>query len=1172
MSMFGKFRDKLQTLKADLKEKAEQRAPKDLMAPLQVDMEKVEEINSKNRMFGRTRQRSRSASTILDDVAVKTGRGTTIRSEREVMDDLDPSYFDCEFDAKGKALEDMTEAIACDGTMTPQKEPIIPNNNVGENPFAPQVEVGDKGTPGNPFTTSNNSSSSSSKSTDPSLTNNTGNSRVVGNPFLKNSQRSAPSSDSITKEKTDIYLMEQISHHDRTKDIISGRLMTEITLNYNKIVKSMRHVNEIDMDLTRASISVKLALNKLRFAKDTVVRATLTLFSENQKRERMKRLYSAVSLIKKLSSIESHVSCAVDNQEFVRAEMLLRKTSDVLLEYAAMQFTSLDGMRERLQHTRMWLRRQIDKELADAVLKFDGTRYGDILWSYHISDLHSQAIAESKASEALSNLENNQEDYAYISKYRLKGPVESSKGITGMAERVQRIFLNGMEKTLRQSVDLNLSGPVARNLSFSKKMGGNNQNEDNELEYATACAKLTPVNFVSSLKKSLQELTEYLHSHFLCTQWHRDAFSQLNSDAQYLHRPNRFQDEMQWEITGGSRRSPSSSVGSSVAGEENAKGAKNNFGGFDDPPSAFYCNSVARGLVISREVVWDAMQRRISFFVSSVPIVCPTFKLEHVVEVYALLQKMELVGKDFLNLKNKESEVESPVCACSKDFLNRYIKALEFHIFGTLDNFLARERWEGLHVSLEDLGGMESLVLRHNSTKKEVHAEQTKQISPIRENIFESFLQDSSPLLNLPLPEKKCAPGSISESEKSEELVVTNEALNSVPLVNKERVLTSTSVNGFAKFAGICLQVMENLPSVAYRAFKSAFATLNYYMHAVINLFLPSNILVEMMRSNLPNDDMNGVAWRFANLRKTIQLMAKQLRDVLPPQDSSGKMPASSSRVERSASLNNEIEVDENSLYGLEKCCSASESLFFLMEVLEYLRPRFIACLGREFESECNDLYVSNRLAIEELRVLMYDVATRRVLPRDIVLSMIEGLKWDKKDLPETYYPYVTKLLEKVGMASGQMQSLVPKHLHKSVWLSVVDVLMEHLLEALSRVKKCNSNGRAQMALDLATLYRGLEQISQETSESKRRHILGSFIKAYYFDTASDFVSWMETGLAKGGEFYSDNILSRRHFLSLITLEKSPLAKLPRKKRNELKTTVETVWMKAIIERQQSEQ
>ena len=42
---------------------------------------------------------------------------------------------------------------------------------------------------------------------------------------------------------------------------------------------------------------------------------------------------------------------------------------------------------------------------------------------------------------------------------------------------------------------------------------------------------------------NLSSNAKLLHSHFLCTQWHRDPFSSLNNDLKYLYRANREQDE-----------------------------------------------------------------------------------------------------------------------------------------------------------------------------------------------------------------------------------------------------------------------------------------------------------------------------------------------------------------------------------------------------------------------------------------------------------------------------------------------------------------------------------------------------------------------------------------------------------------------------------------------------
>ena len=131
-----------------------------------------------------------------------------------------------------------------------------------------------------------------------------------------------------------------------------------------------------------------------------------------------------------------------------------------------------------------------------------------------------------------------------------------------MAERMQTYFLNGIESIIRNEVDITLPGPsVTRNRlasvssrsSFSGSISSNTSNTersnsptqqvDDDDAYLAACKKLNTNQFIDILRKILFNLTELLHSHFLCTQWHRDPFSSLNNDLKYLYRANRDQDE-----------------------------------------------------------------------------------------------------------------------------------------------------------------------------------------------------------------------------------------------------------------------------------------------------------------------------------------------------------------------------------------------------------------------------------------------------------------------------------------------------------------------------------------------------------------------------------------------------------------------------------------------------
>ena len=69
------------------------------------------------------------------------------------------------------------------------------------------------------------------------------------------------------REMTDNILMDSISEHDRIKDAVNRRLMDEVVANYDKFIKGLQHVNEVDMDLTRASLFVKSARKELLFSR-----------------------------------------------------------------------------------------------------------------------------------------------------------------------------------------------------------------------------------------------------------------------------------------------------------------------------------------------------------------------------------------------------------------------------------------------------------------------------------------------------------------------------------------------------------------------------------------------------------------------------------------------------------------------------------------------------------------------------------------------------------------------------------------------------------------------------------------------------------------------------------------------------------------------------------------
>ena len=85
------------------------------------------------------------------------------------------------------------------------------------------------------------------------------------------------------------------------------------------------------------------------------------------------------------------------------------------------------------------------------------SNYCKIIKAYQIADEHAEDLERMDINGV--HEVSDQATYSFASKFRMCGPLPSSKGIIGMAERIQMCFINGVEKIIRDSVDNSLPGP-----------------------------------------------------------------------------------------------------------------------------------------------------------------------------------------------------------------------------------------------------------------------------------------------------------------------------------------------------------------------------------------------------------------------------------------------------------------------------------------------------------------------------------------------------------------------------------------------------------------------------------------------------------------------------------------------------------------------------------------
>ncbi|CAB1113338.1 unnamed protein product [Ectocarpus sp. CCAP 1310/34] len=92
------------------------------------------------------------------------------------------------------------------------------------------------------------------------------------------------------------------------------------------------------------------------------------------------------------------------------------------------------------------------------------------------------------------------------------------------------------------------------------------------------------------------------------------------------------------------------------------------------------------------------------------------------------------------------------------------------------------------------------------------------------------------------------------------------------------------------------------------------------------------------------------------------------------------------------------------------------------------------------------------------------------------------------------------------GTADGTVGSVIPARARRLVWRRVVDALLLSLLRGFSRVRRCSTEGRALMSMDLQALALGLEDPAATHAAKAHVH---AYVNAFYFGD-EDLHKWIK--------------------------------------------------------------
>eukprot|EP00735_Rhodelphis_limneticus_P011395 TRINITY_DN4484_c0_g1::TRINITY_DN4484_c0_g1_i1::g.7335::m.7335 TRINITY_DN4484_c0_g1::TRINITY_DN4484_c0_g1_i1::g.7335 ORF type:complete len:345 (-),score=89.19,sp/Q96JG6/VPS50_HUMAN/37.59/4e-48,DUF2451/PF10474.4/2e-64,DUF1664/PF07889.7/2.9e+02,DUF1664/PF07889.7/0.92 TRINITY_DN4484_c0_g1_i1:107-1102(-) len=200
-------------------------------------------------------------------------------------------------------------------------------------------------------------------------------------------------------------------------------------------------------------------------------------------------------------------------------------------------------------------------------------------------------------------------------------------------------------------------------------------------------------------------------------------------------------------------------------------------------------------------------------------------------------------------------------------------------------------------------------------------------------------------------------------------------------------------------------------------------------------------------------------------------------------------------------------------LFGVVERTVAIESLVSLMNAYTRLRPALKTLLPPNIHEQLDVFYRDTVDECMNLRRHMYKHMSAFLMNMDPIVEMIANCKWDLKEISTDTNNYVTRILDEFKMLHDLLEALsqkgcMPDDVKDMLWSIIIANTMEFVVEGLSRVKKCNNEGRAMMAMDFRYLQIGLEKYTRVRPIPKKEYV-ENYIRGYYLPE-KDFLAWVQ--------------------------------------------------------------
>lgn len=196
-------------------------------------------------------------------------------------------------------------------------------------------------------------------------------------------------------------------------------------------------------------------------------------------------------------------------------------------------------------------------------------------------------------------------------------------------------------------------------------------------------------------------------------------------------------------------------------------------------------------------------------------------------------------------------------------------------------------------------------------------------------------------------------------------------------------------------------------------------------------------------------------------------------------------------------------------IFALSERIVAVESLVFLAKQLDLIRPVVESLVSCNKQCAILQQFYSQTLpVIVDVRECVYGCVASRALNYPQLISAVSSTKWDIGELQSQHSAYVDFLLQDMQNFGKRLERIsesipISKGVSFIIWDAIIQCSFKALVQGYSESgKRCTSEGRALMQLDLQQLVGKLEQIV-DFRPIPHKAFVENYIKAYYLPEGS---------------------------------------------------------------------